>query len=529
LLFDFKFAAYAGTLEVFMTMIIQCPTCRARFKVAASVVGKLAKCSRCQNSWTIAKTDVLAPDKVQSEMQKKVMEGSATGTTNQVGHQSVAVQLPTQSAQVAASVVAVKGPGKPGKVDLSNAVPIKQRLETIDAAFGSEFRPPGAGIGYRLATVLAAFFMLLLPLLYLAMIGLVIAAICYHAVYSVALFEHVRGRGIFAALAIYIFPLLAGSLCVFFMFKPLFVRRARVVRERSITRGGEPLLFALVDKICKVVKAPRPRQINIDADVNASASFRNGIWSLFRRGDLTLTIGAPLAAGLTANQFVGILAHEFGHFSQGGGMKMTFIVRSINHWFARLVYERDEWDQWLADQINDEESDFRIKLVFFLSQVFVYLTRAVLWCFMMIGHVGCCILLRQMEYHADMFEIRLCGSKNFEQTTRRITELGIASQVAQYALIQEFVKGKRIEDIPATIVENADKLNREQEKTVKKMLESEPTGILDTHPSSKDRIAAARRINAEGVFDLDVPASVLFQHFDAITKNVTADIYRSLR
>ncbi len=33
--------------------------------------------------------------------------------------------------------------------------------------------------------------------------------------------------------------------------------------------------------------------------------------------DLVLTIGLPLVAGLSAKEFAGILAHEFGHFTQG--------------------------------------------------------------------------------------------------------------------------------------------------------------------------------------------------------------------
>jgi hypothetical protein len=41
------------------------------------------------------------------------------------------------------------------------------------------------------------------------------------------------------------------------------------------------------------------------------------------------------------------MAHEFGHFAQSGGMRLTFIVRSINAWFGRVVHERDEWDEKL--------------------------------------------------------------------------------------------------------------------------------------------------------------------------------------
>ena len=29
-------------------------------------------------------------------------------------------------------------------------------------------------------------------------------------------------------------------------------------------------------------------------------------------------------------------------------MRLTYLIRSINGWFARVVYERDEWDETLA-------------------------------------------------------------------------------------------------------------------------------------------------------------------------------------
>lgn len=73
-------------------------------------------------------------------------------------------------------------------------------------------------------------------------------------------------------------------------------------------------------------------------------------------------IGMPLVAGLDMRQFAGVLAHEFGHFSQGVGMRLTYIIRSISHWFTRVVYERDSWDEWLAR--STDNLDLRIAWVF---------------------------------------------------------------------------------------------------------------------------------------------------------------------
>ena len=46
-----------------------------------------------------------------------------------------------------------------------------------------------------------------------------------------------------------------------------------------------------------------------------------------------LTIGLPLVAGLSLREFAGIIAHEFGHFTQGFGMRLSYVIRQINGWF----------------------------------------------------------------------------------------------------------------------------------------------------------------------------------------------------
>ncbi len=65
------------------------------------------------------------------------------------------------------------------------------------------------------------------------------------------------------------------------------------------------------------------------------------------RKELVLTFGMPLAAGLSLNQFAGALAHELGRFSQTAGARFAYMIRSVNLWFQRKVYEEDLWDEWI--------------------------------------------------------------------------------------------------------------------------------------------------------------------------------------
>ena len=77
--------------------------------------------------------------------------------------------------------------------------------------------------------------------------------------------------------------------------------------------------------------------------------------------DLVLTIGLPLAATMSVRELTAVLAHEFGHFSQGVGMRFSYLTVVINRWFARVVYERDAWDERLTEW--SRESDVRIAII----------------------------------------------------------------------------------------------------------------------------------------------------------------------
>ena len=149
-------------------------------------------------------------------------------------------------------------------------------------------------------------------------------------------------------LLVYLGPALIGVVLMFFMVKPILARPSRNAIPFRSTRA-EPVLIAFIQAICRQIRAPMPRRVQVDCTVNASAGFmRQGIAGVLSN-DLVLTIGLPLVAGLTVRQLGGVLAHEFGHFAQGGGMRLTAIVRGVNAWFARVVFERDEWDLRLEE------------------------------------------------------------------------------------------------------------------------------------------------------------------------------------
>lgn len=391
------------------------------------------------------------------------------------------------------------------------------------AALEGRAEPVRVSVLYRLGLLLVAVVMVLLPALYVGLIGLACYGLYYHATEHLSILSH-AGSSRWAIL-VYVGPLVAGAILVFFMVKPLFARRAREQAPRKLSPGREPFLHEFVARLCRAVGAPVPREIHVDCDLNASASLRRGLLSFFGR-DLVLTIGAPLVAGLGARNFAGVLAHEFGHFSQAAGMRLTYVIRSVSGWFARIVYERDSWDESLIRW--SKEYDIRIGVVFYIARFFVWVTRKVLWVLMAVGHVISCFMLRQMEYDADRYEARLAGSGSFEATMRRLTELGVAASGAHADLGDFWAEGRLPDDFAALVLANVPQIPEQiRREHIDRMTDCK-TGFLDTHPCATDRVARARREDCRGMFHVEVPASALFSDFGTLSKELSFDYYRQL-
>ena len=399
--------------------------------------------------------------------------------------------------------------GRPGSPEILNA-------------FQAGVRRTRTSFFYHLGLVLVAVVMVILPVVYVAMIGAAGWGVYYYAVHCKFLVTSMFGgpRLYLIKMFLYVTPLLIGAVLLFFMVKPLFARRAKQAQPLALNPGVDSTLFAFIAKICDTVGAPMPKRIDLDCQLNASAGFRRGFASMFGN-DLVLTIGLPLVAGMNMQQFAGVVAHEFGHFTQGFGLRLSYLIRRINGWFARVVYERDEWDLWLASWV-DEAEDWRVMLVGARAQFAVGFSRLLLKLLMYFGHGVSCFLLRQMEYDADSYEIKLAGSDAFEATVKRLSVLGEAAGQSYKTMRATWNMNRHLPDnYPAFLVRAVSKMPPEKAGHIEDTVGLSRTGIFDTHPSHGDRIRAARRAAEPGVFHLDYPASLLFANFEAVSKQVT--------
>jgi Zn-dependent protease with chaperone function len=451
-----------------MTIRLTCHACQTAFEVKDAFAGKRGPCPRCR---TLLEVPALA---------------------------------------AAASLAAAVAPApKVGSAADSSAALMREIL----AAFQGEFPPARRAPGYRLGIVLVAAAMVLLPVFYVALVGAVIALVAWHATANVVIIQRIPN--VWSLLFLYVGPLIAGTILVIFLLKPLFARPGRHEKCRRLRFGDEPVLFAFVARIARAVNAPEPKRIEVSCEVNASAA-RDG-------RELVLMIGLPLVAGLSVEELAGTVAHELGHFSQGAGMRLIALICRINGWFERAVNERDGWDEVLIDWCADSG---RLAPIFYLARLGIGVTRGILWLFLLLAHALCCFLLRQMEYDADRYAARLSGSQIYENSFRRVFHLDLAAHGAHGLVLQGLPAGDLPEDLPSLIADLTGQIRKKDRLKIEKMLWEQNTSLFSTHPAYKARLKSVRAENSAGIFHLDRPATVLFRDFPKLARSVTRDVYR---
>ncbi len=169
-----------------------------------------------------------------------------------------------------------------------------------------------------------------------------------------------------------------------------------------------------------------------------------------------------------------------------------------------------------------EAEDWRIMLIANCARLAVGCSRLVLKLLMLVGFGVSCFLLRQMEYDADSYEIKIAGSAAAESAARKVAELAEALGRSYKEMRTTWTLSRKLpEDFPAYLAVQHSKLPPGLRERMQDTLGLARTGLFDTHPSDGDRIRRARQAGNPGVFHLELPASVLFSRFDIVSKQVT--------
>ena len=155
-------------------------------------------------------------------------------------------------------------------------------------------------------------------------------------------------------------------------------------------------------------------------------------------------------------------------------------------------------------------------------QIAVWFSRLILKLLMLIGHIIAGFMLRQMEYDADAWQIKVVGSETFEATHRKLATLEAALEGTYKQIRARWKKEHRLPDnLSELLRQTHESLPPAVLQKIDDTLGFHRTGLFDSHPSPADRIRRARRASEPGIFHNDRPASFLFASFEHPARFVT--------
>lgn len=471
----------------------RCPECGNSIRAPANAMGKRGRCPQCSTPFVV--------EKVVSSSQRAARTSKSNGTA------ASSTRGRRRRAQKTAG---------------SRSTRTRIRKEIL-GAFRGDFPRPRLSIGLRLTALFVLVVMLLLPLIYLGFTAGIGWITWWHATNNYTWMSIPGGRAKLLVGFVYGMLILFGGVWFLSLLGNLFVRIGGSDASEGIVRDDEPLLYEFAEKLAQIVGAPKPDAIRLCVSANASASFETSLFGM-RRKAFVLTIGVPLVAGLTLPQLTGVIAHEFGHFSQRGSTLLTRLIYRINVWFAAAAAGGDATDELIYGMTEDEDGNAGLAVVGFLFWILVSMGRAVLWCLMMFGVAISSTLSRRMEFDADRYETGVVGSKVFKSTSRRMVELNIAEAVAQDYIAGSLDPEHLPDNYPRFVAGLADQYPKVR-KRAKKYVREERAGLFGSHPTTNSRIRAAERLDLPGIFRTEQTAKALFRNFDEESHDLTRLLY----
>ena len=330
-----------------------------------------------------------------------------------------------------------------------------------------------------------------------------------------------------------------GVLILFFLIKFMFTRNKT---DRSnlieITATDEPELFAFIEDIVKQVNTNFPKKVYISSEVNASVFYDSGFWSMFLPVKKNLHIGLGLMNAVTVDEFKGILAHEFGHFSQRS-MKVGSYVYNVNYVLHNMLYDNDGYNKLIGRwaSVSGYFSIFVLAGIKMVGGIQWVLGRV--YNNVNINYLG---LSREMEFHADEVAAHVAGPQALATS---LVRLDLANSSLQQVLnfyhnkiadnlkpLDIFPQQHLVMTLAAADFDMPIENNLPQVTLATKNRFNKSKLVFEdqwaSHPSEADRIKRLEGLNITIPVSNVQPALSLFKDKDAVQAKITAHLFSEI-
>lgn len=332
------------------------------------------------------------------------------------------------------------------------------------------------------------------------------------------------------------FGAVTGSLMLLiFSLKFIFKLKNHKPENRiKLSKTEHPKIWAFILKVCEETKAPKPKHIYVDPDVNAYVRYTNTWLSLFLPIKKELTVGLGLVSTLNISEFKAVMSHEFGHFSQKS-MTIGSYIMSANTIIHDMIYTRDRWDDLLDKW---KSLDFRVSFIAWIMTPIIWVIRQILSLFYQLLNIMYSLLSQEMEFNADKVAVQTSGSdaivsglwkleKAFEQWNTTVNNMFLASKNGKF--INNIYGHLNYSWSNLTPIHNDTISNLPEHKFGGKHFfsnsENTKVSMYASHPPNNLREENAKHPYIESPIN-ENSSWLLFDHHEALQKELTTLIYK---
>lgn len=373
-------------------------------------------------------------------------------------------------------------------------------------------------MAYRLSVAAAALATLAAPLLYGLFVAAVAAAVFIWGFVGLAFARHTL------TLLVYLAVLAAGLTVLFFLGKVFFTKPLMDGSATPLEMDEHPALASLIRRVCAATGAPVPVKVAVDMSINASASLIHPIWGLFT-GRYRLTLGLPLVAISDQQHMAHVIAHEVGHFSQGGAMRIRQLIHWAQFYLVQIVDGRDRWDVWLARR--SAENAYVVRFFAWAAGAGIWLSRQTLRLLLKGILLVNARMSREMEFHADLYAIRVAGSEAFAGSVETFAAGATAMHRAMQIAHRAAAEGRYPDDFPALVAACFAALTAEEKRELTRLGRYTIGTGYDSHPDDTDRLERSERENDAGVLAETGEGTGLFTGFAELCRTQSLKFYES--
>lgn len=328
---------------------------------------------------------------------------------------------------------------------------------------------------------------------------------------------------------------ITGFIIVYFNWRFIFgIFNRTEINGTEIFEAEQPKLFTLIRETTNVVGTPFPKKVFLIKETNAYVFYDHPLKSLFFPTKKNLNIGVGLLNNVSDMEFKGILAHEFGHFSQKS-MAIGNYVYNIKKIIYQMIEEKDKAVTMVEDlsEVNG--------LISFIGQAAILYTIMIEKIFVKIHQqltLQEMALSREMEYNADQIATKVVGIENMSKSLIRTEWINaVENQVADFFIAQKEEKKcvkNYYEVLNHFIQKTAEKQKiKTDDQLVQPNLEDiftqyqkiEIEDSYSSHPELKLRLENIKKVNQSSDNISTKKAIELLENRQAIEENFTIDYF----